>query len=81
MKEMEHLVYLNLSDNEITDIRPVEGLKALENLRLENNPNLADASAVTSLPNLRWLTIYRTQISTEAGRALKAQMPNCEISY
>ncbi|MDO5418209.1 MAG: leucine-rich repeat domain-containing protein [Lachnospiraceae bacterium] len=81
VKEMDHLIYLNLSGNEITDIRPVEGLKALETLQLDNNPNLADASAVTSLPNLRWLTLYRTQISTEAGRALKAQMPNCEISY
>lgn len=58
---------LSLYGNDITDVTPLQGLTALGFLDLSYNDNLADATPVLSLPNLDWLSISSTSVTTLAG--------------
>ncbi|CAL6005718.1 Conserved_hypothetical protein [Hexamita inflata] len=51
IQQMQQLKFLNLGDNRLTDISPLEGLSNLEYLNLEDN-QVADISPISELNNL-----------------------------
>ena len=53
LKYMINLRYLNLEDNDLTDLSPVAGLTDLEQLSVMNNPDLTDLSPLAGLTGLR----------------------------
>lgn len=53
LKYMINLRYLNLDDNNLTDLSPVSGLTDLEQLSVYKNPDLTDLSPLAGLTGLR----------------------------
>ena len=53
LKYMINLRYLNLDDNNLTDLSPVSGLTDLEQLSVNKNPDLTDLSPLAGLTGLR----------------------------
>lgn len=70
---------LDLSDNGITDVSPLKGLTTLVALDLSNN-RISDVTALSSLTNLKQLWLGGNGLSDEQITALRAALPNCEIS-
>lgn len=56
------LRFLALSANAIIDLAPLRGMTSLEQLRVDNNPDLADLSPLAGLPNLELLHVYNTSV-------------------
>ncbi len=71
LKYMINLRYLNLDDNDLTDLSPVSGLTDLEQLSVNNNPNLTDLSPVAGLTDLEQINVMNnpdlTDLSPLAG--------------
>ena len=55
LKYMINLRYLNLDDNNLTDLSPVSGLTDLEQLNVYKNPDLTDLSPLAGLTGLRYV--------------------------
>ena len=53
LKYMINLRYLNLDNNDLTDLSPVSGLTDLEQINVNNNPDLTDLSPLAGLTELR----------------------------
>ena len=53
LKYMINLRYLNLDNNDLTDLSPVSGLTDLEQINVNNNPDLTDLSPLSGLTELR----------------------------
>ena len=53
LKYMINLRYLNLDNNDLTDLSPVSGLTDLEQLSVYKNPDLTDLSPLAGLTELR----------------------------
>ena len=53
LKYMVNLGYLNLDDNYLTDLSPVSGLTELQQINVNNNPDLTDLSPLSGLTELR----------------------------
>ena len=53
LKYMINLRYLNLDNNDLTDLSPVSGLTDLEQLSVYKNPDLTDLSPLAGLTGLR----------------------------
>ena len=53
LKYMINLGYLNLNDNNLTDLSPVSGLTELQQINVNNNPDLTDLSPLSGLTELR----------------------------
>ena len=58
-----NLDWLNLNDNEISDLSPIAGLINLWELRLNRNHNISDLSALKNLTNLHYLYFFETLVS------------------
>ena len=72
------LVYLDLSDNAISDLRPLSNLHERKTLYIDNNP-VTDFSALYSLPQLEMLSIRGIGITADQLKELSAALPNCAI--
>ena len=53
LKYMINLRYLNLDNNDLTDLSPVSGLTELQQINVNNNPDLTDLSPLSGLTELR----------------------------
>ena len=63
---MTELTELNLSDNYISDLTPLEGCKKLQTLHLEQN-GISNIAALAKLPQLTVLNLANNQISSDAA--------------
>jgi internalin A len=71
---------LDLSYNEISNGKPLQGLKKITVLNLSNNKisNINDLQGLTSLTSLN---LTRNLISPENIEILKAFLPKCDIKF
>ena len=75
---LTQLIYLNLSYNQISDIRPLVGLTQLTSLDLAGN-QISDISPLIGLTNLEFLYLHRNPIAdTSALRLIVDQNPNLQ---
>ena len=58
------LEYLNLGYNDITDIVPLRDVKTLQHLDLSGNANLSDIGTLQYLPNLSYVSLSGTAITS-----------------
>ena len=72
------MTLLDLSRNQISDLRPIAALKELRNLYLDGNP-ITDFSPLYGLSGLTTLSIGGIEITEEALAALSAALPGCAI--
>ena len=60
-QKLSTLTTLSLTDNQISDIKPLESLTNLASLSLDNN-QISDIKPLESLTNLTWLVLDNNQI-------------------
>ncbi|CAL6005709.1 Internalin-A_precursor [Hexamita inflata] len=68
IEQMQQLKFLNLGDNRLTDISPLEGLSNLEYLNLEDN-QVTDISPISDLNNLVILILKFKKLNPTDDRA------------
>jgi len=73
-------VALDLGDNEITDLSPLEALRNLKYLSLVNN-RVADLSPLESLKVLKNLYLSGNPLTQDQIDGLRSVLPNCMIDY
>ena len=60
-RQLKRLTKLNLSNNKITDLKPLDGLNKLIELEIGNN-KISDLQPLSGLSNLTTLVLYSNQI-------------------
>lgn len=63
-------LYLDLDDNDITDLSGLKGLSNLTSVRLKGNVNLEDITPLKTLNNLQIVNLYGTKVSNADKLAL-----------
>ena len=63
LKYMINLRYLNLDNNDLTDLSPVSGLTDLEQINVNNNPDLTDLSPLAGLTELRYVNFNGSPVA------------------
>ncbi len=63
LKYMINLRYLNLEDNDLTDLSPVAGLTDLDQINVNNNPDLTDLSPLAGLTELRYVNFNGSPVA------------------
>ena len=62
--KLKSLILLNLSDNQISDVKPLAGLTNLDEIRLSEN-QISDVKPLAGLTNLKLLILVKNPISAK----------------
>ncbi len=73
------LEYLELFTTNVSDISPLASCTKLEHLNISNNDNLTDITPIYSLPNLKRLACFISQVPQEQLDELARLMPDCVV--
>ncbi len=74
-----NLIYLELANESITDLKPLSGLTKLEFLNLNQNYTIEDISPICNLTNLKKLILYSNPIKDISGIGRLTQLTYLDL--
>ncbi len=81
LKYMINLRYLNLDDNNLTDLSPVSGLTDLDQINVNNNPDLTDLSPLAGLTELRYVNFSGSPVADYSFMAGLTKLEYVNLFY
>ena len=80
MSSLKNIKTLNIGGTSVNNLRPLEGLDALEDLSIVNT-DVKSIEPIMSLSSMRHLKAYNTKIKEKSIKLIKEKLPDLNVIY